>query len=72
MPTAWSVAISPAQFASGCAWIMTNKHGEAAHMAFDLWSNLALSSLGYSEGVAMFLDGVNGWHEQRLAKEVTA
>jgi len=71
MPTAWSAAISPTQFAAGCSWIMANKHGEAAHMAFDLWSNLTLSSLGYSEGVAMFLDGVKCWHEQRLAEEVT-
>lgn len=72
MPTAWSEAISPAQFAAGCSWIMANKTGEAAHMAFDLLSNLALSSLGYSEGVALFLDGVKDWHEQRLAEEVTA
>jgi hypothetical protein len=72
MQTAWSAAISPTQFAAGCSWIVANKQGEAAHMAFDLWSNLALSSLGYSEGVATFLDGVKGWHEQRLADEGNA
>lgn len=71
MPTSWKAPIAAEQFAAGCSWIMANKQGEAAHMAFDLWSNLTLSSLGYFEGVAMFLDGVKCWHKQRLAEEVT-
>lgn len=66
MPTDWSAAISPAQFAAGCAWITSTMTGERAHIAFDLWSNLTLASLGFSEGVAIFEAGVKGWHEQRL------
>lgn len=63
MLTAWSAAISPAQFAAGCAWITTTMQGHRAHVAFDLWSNLTLASRGYSEGVATFEKGVAEWHE---------
>ena len=67
-PTGWSEAISPAQFAAGCCWITATMTGERAHIAFDLWSNLALASLGYSEGVAVFEAGVKGWHEARQSR----
>ena len=66
MLTAWSEAISPAQFAAGCRWIMATLKNERAHIAFDLLSNLTLVSLGYSEGVAVFDAGVSGWHEKRI------
>lgn len=69
MPTAWSEAISPAQFAAGCRWIMATLENERAHIAFDLLSNLTLASLGYSEGVAVFDSGVKGWHEQRILED---
>ncbi len=64
MPTAWSEVISPAQFASGCAWITATMQGHRAHVAFDLLSNLTLASLGYGDGVATFEAGVKDWHEK--------
>lgn len=71
MPTVWSEAISPAQFAAGCCWITATMSGQRAHIAFDLWSNLTLASLGYSEGVAVFEEGVKGWHEARESEDPT-
>jgi hypothetical protein len=63
MPTAWKQAISPDQFAAGCEWIAATMTGQRAHLAMDMWSNLALASLGYSDGVAAFERAVRGWHD---------
>jgi hypothetical protein len=65
-PIAWSEAISPAQFAAGCRWITATITAHRGHIAFDLWSNLTLASLGCSEGVAVFEDGVKDWHKTEI------
>lgn len=54
--------LSPAEFARSCRAIVENKSGDEAHHALDLLVTELLSSLGYGEGMAVFLDAVKPYH----------
>jgi len=51
----WSGAISPDQFAQGCKQIVQKHEGHRAHREIDLLTNQVLCSLGYGEGLRVFL-----------------
>ena len=57
-------AISPAEFAIGCRDIVMRLEGHAAHKAIDALVTELLSSLGYGEGMDIFLAAVAPYHEE--------
>ena len=62
MPTASRQAISPTAFAARCSAIVSQHSGHQAHRLLDLLVTETLSSLGYSEGMAIFLAHVRDYH----------
>lgn len=62
--TGLSAAISPEQFAHACNEIVQRQSGDAAHRALDLLVTELLSSLGYGEGMAVFLAAVTPYHTE--------
>lgn len=67
--TGSSAVISPEQFATACAQIVQQQSGHEAHKALDQLVTGLLSSLGYSEGMAVFLAAVGPCHEPRAQIE---
>lgn len=64
-PVDLSKAISPGEFASECASIVSRHRGHRAHRLLDRLVTETLSSLGYSEGMAIFLSHVSPFHDER-------
>lgn len=62
MLTDSSMAISVQAFAARCREIASEPDREKRHRLFDQASNDLLCSLGYSEGVAIFLAHVGDYH----------
>lgn len=62
MPTASKGVISPDAFARECASIVSQHSGHRAHQLLDQLVTETLSSLGYSEGMAIFLAHVAEFH----------
>jgi len=62
--TGSSAALSPEQFAAACREIVTRHEGHEAHRMLDRLVTNLLSSLGYSEGMAIFLAAVSPYHEE--------
>lgn len=60
--TGSSGVISPEQFKHACNEIVQRQSGDAAHRALDLLVTELLSSLGYGEGMAVFLAAVTHYH----------
>lgn len=60
--TALSAAISPSEFAAACRDLVTQHDGDDAHRLLDLLVTDLLSSLGYGEGMAIFLAAVGSKH----------
>ena len=54
--------LSPDAFAAECRHIVDTLEGDAAHRALDSLVTRLLSSLGYSEGLAVFIGGVRRAH----------
>lgn len=67
--TGSSEVISPEQFATACAQIVQQQSGHEAHKALDQLVTGLLSSLGYGEGMAVFLAEVGPCHEPRAQIE---
>lgn len=67
--TGSSEVISPEQFATACAQIVQQQSGHEAHKALDQLVTGLLSSLGYGEGMAVFLAAVGPCHEPRAQIE---
>lgn len=55
---------SPEQFAIACRQIVQRFEGDAAHRALDLLVTDLLNSLGYSEGMTIFLTHVAPYHDE--------
>ena len=62
MPTAWSAVMTPDAFAAACAYIVQTEEGHEAHRQLDQIVTSLLSSLGYSEGMRVFLAAVQPYH----------
>lgn len=62
MPIASKPVISPTDFAARCSEIVSQHSGHQAHRQLDLLVTETLSILGYSEGMAIFLDHVRDYH----------
>lgn len=63
MPT----ALRPDEFAAACRAIVEQDEGHEAHRRLDQLVTLLLSSLGYSEGMAIFLAAVAPYHTGEAA-----
>ncbi len=61
MLTAWSAE----SFAAECKKLTVELTGDALHKAMDQLCCDVLASLGFGEGVTLFLAAVNGQHEPR-------
>lgn len=61
--TGLSKALSPEQFATACQQIVQTQSGDAAHRALDQLVTNLLSSLGYGEGMAVFINAVKPCHD---------
>lgn len=62
--TGLSAAISPDQFALACKEIVQRQSGDAAHRELDQFVTELLTSLGYGEGMAVFIAGVAPYHSE--------
>lgn len=62
MLTASKPVISPTDFAERCSAIVGQHSGHDAHHLLDRLVTETLSSLGYSEGMAIFLAHVGDYH----------
>lgn len=62
--TGLSRAISPDQFALACNEIVQRQSGDAAHRALDRLVTELLTSLGYGEGMAVFMAAVGPYHRK--------
>lgn len=62
--TGSSGAISPDQFALACNEIVQTQSGDAAHCALDRLVTELLTSLGYGEGMAVFIAAVAPYHSE--------
>lgn len=57
-------ALSPAVFAEACQWIVANHEGDDAHRKLDMMVTSLLTSLGYGEGMEIFLASVERHHRR--------
>jgi len=57
-----SKILTPDEFSSECRRLVTTKSGHAAHRELDALVTGLLGSLGYSEGMAIFLAHVGNYH----------
>ena len=62
MPTNSNEVIGPEKFAEICRGIVTQHEGHAAHRMLDQVVTNLLSSLGYGEGMEIFLAHVGSYH----------
>ena len=65
--TGSNVAISPGEFASACEEIVRRHGGDEAHRRLDHLVTRLLCSLGYSEGMQIFLTAVTSAHPGEAA-----
>lgn len=63
-PTASKQVISPTDFAARCSAIVGQHSGHRAHQLLDQLVTETLSSLGYSEGMTIFLAHVGDYHPE--------
>jgi len=64
---ALSEALSPSEFAADCRALVTQHEGDAAHRMLDRLVTDLLSSLGYGEGMAIFIAAVAPYHAGEAA-----
>lgn len=55
-------ASSPDEFAAACRELVTQHEGDEAHRKLDALVTELLTSLGFGEGMAIFLDAVASKH----------
>jgi hypothetical protein len=60
--TASNAVMDPAAFAAACAYIVQTEEGHEAHRQLDQIVTSLLSSLGYGDGMAVFLAAVQPYH----------
>ena len=61
-PTAWKPVMNPEAFALACGFIVATESGHEAHRQLDQLVTSLLSSLGYGEGMRIFLAAVGPYH----------
>jgi len=59
--------ILPDQFALACTEIVQRQSGDAAHRELDRLVTELLTSLGYGEGMTVFMAAVAPYHSEALA-----
>lgn len=62
MPTALRGVMTPEAFALACGYIVQTEEGHEAHRQLDQLVTSLLFSLGYGEGMAVFLAAVQPYH----------
>ena len=62
-PTPSNEGPTPEAFAAECRRIVTTLSGDAAHRALDAAVTRTLTSLGYGEGMQVFIENVRTAHE---------
>lgn len=67
MPTALRGVMAPEAFALACGYIVQTEEGHEAHRQLDQLVTSLLSSLGYGEGMAIFLVAVQPYHVESAA-----
>ena len=65
MPTNSKEVIGPDEFANICRTIVTQHEGHKAHRMLDQEVTRLLCSLGYGEGMAIFIAHVEPYHSPR-------
>ena len=58
--------LKPGLFAVACRAIIDNLEGHEAHVVLDWLVTGVLSSLGYGEGMEIFIQAVNGVHHDAV------
>lgn len=56
------IALKPDAFAEACRWIVDNHEREEAHRMLDRFVTALLTSLGYGDGMDIFIEAVGGYH----------
>lgn len=69
MRIVWRLVISPREFEADCAEIVKLHAGQEMHRKFDEASNRLLSSLGYGEGVALFVKHASPAHDDHARRD---
>lgn len=59
--------LSPAEFCQACSELVAHHAGDEAHRRLDWLVTDLLSSLGYGDGMAIFLKGVAPYHSGEAA-----
>lgn len=55
--------LSPDDFAAACRRIVQHQSGDQAHRSLDELVTMQLGSLGFGEGMKIFLDHVRPYHQ---------
>jgi hypothetical protein len=63
--TVWRPVMDPAAFAAACGYIVQTETREEAHRQLDQLVTTLLYSLGYSEGMDVFLRAVGSIHDTK-------
>lgn len=66
------IALSAEAFANCCQFIVDNFKDDAAHRALDALVTSLLTSLGYGEGMEIFLTAVALRHDERVADVIAS
>ena len=61
-PTSLDALLTPSDFAEVCQAIVETQGGNIAHRALDALVTELLTSLGYGEGMAIFVEAVRDKH----------
>lgn len=61
-PTALRAVMTPEAFAAACGYIVQTEEGHEAHRQLDQLVTSLLCSLGYGDGMAVFLAHVGPYH----------
>ena len=70
-PTGSNAAFGPDEFAQRCQQIVQQHEGHTAHRMLDNLVTDLLSSLGYSEGMAIFIAHVRQFHPASHPSQIT-
>lgn len=66
--TEFPIALKPDAFAEACQWIVDNHEGHEAHRMLDRLVTALLTSLGYGDGMDVFLAHVREFHGEAQVK----
>lgn len=64
--TGSNAIMTPKAFAEDCAYIVRTETGDQAHRQLDQLVTLLLCSLGYGDGMAVFVAHVGPYHDRSI------